>query len=129
MRVQRFTAADTTQLENPGVLSEQLIWPGNSPDTALTVTRVTMQPGATTPRHAHAGSEQVWVVQQGTATLLLAEDATAPVQAGDVIRTPSGDTHGLINTGREPFVYLTATTPPIDLTDSYQTADRRQETP
>ena len=69
------------------------------------------------------------MVEQGTATLLLADGETAPVEAGDIIRTPPGETHGLSNTGRMPFVYLTATTPPIDLTASYQEAAKREETP
>lgn len=42
------------------------------------------------------------------------------VQAGDVICTPAGEVHGLANTGTGPFAYLTATTPPIDLTSFYQ---------
>ena len=129
MRLQRLTANDFTTLENPGVLSQQLIWPRNAPEARITMTRVTMQPGATTPRHSHPASEQIWVVEQGTATLLLANGETAPVQAGDVIRTPPGETHGLTNTGAAPFVYLTATTPPINLTASYQGAAQREETP
>ena len=120
-RLQRFTPDDFTTLENPGVRSQQLVWPRNAPDAALTMTRVTMQPGATTPRHAHPHAEQVWIVERGAATLLLAEGETAPLRAGEVIRTPAGEVHGLTNTGSEPFVYLTATTPPIDLTAAYQT--------
>ena len=124
MRLQRLTPADATTLDNPGVRSEQLIWPRNAPEAAVTMTRVTVQPGATTPRHSHPRSEQIWVVEQGTATLLLEGNETAAVQAGDVIRTPAGEVHGLANTGTEPFVYLTATTPPIDLTGSYQGSGR-----
>ena len=128
MRLRRLTATDFTVLENPGVRSQQLIWPKNAPEARVTMTRVTMRPGATTPRHSHPASEQAWVVEQGTATLLLADGETAPVQAGDVIRTPPGETHGLTNTGTGPFVYLTATTPPVDLTASYQEAATRRET-
>ncbi len=40
------------------------------------------------------------------------------VRAGGVTCTPAGEVHGLTNTGAEPFVDLTATTPPIDLTIS-----------
>lgn len=120
MRLHRLTPADVTTLDNPDVCSEQLIWPRNAPGAAVTMTRVTMQPGATTPRHSHPRSEQTWVVEQGTATLLLEGDETAAVQAGDVIRNAAGEVHGLTNTGTGPFVYLTATTPPIDLTTSYQ---------
>ncbi len=121
MRLQRLTPEDFTTLENPGVRSKQLVWPRNAPGAALTMTRVTMDPGATTPRHAHPNAEQVWVVERGAATLLLADGGTVPVRGGEVIRTPPGEVHGLTNTGSEPFVYLTATTPPIDLTGDYQT--------
>jgi quercetin dioxygenase-like cupin family protein len=120
MGLQRLTQADTTILENPGITSHQLIWPRNAPDAALTMTRVTVQPGATSRRHAHPHAEQVWLVEQGTATLLLADDQSAPIQAGDIIRTPPGEVHGLTNTGAGPFVYLTATTPPLDFTTAYR---------
>ena len=120
MRLQRLTQSDFTTLENPGVRSQQLIWPRNAPDAKVTMTRVTMQRGATTPRHSHPASEQTWIVEQGVATLLLGDDETAPIRAGDVVRSPAGEVHGLTNTGAEPFVYLTATTPPIDLTTSYE---------
>ncbi len=129
MRLQRLTANDFTTLQNPGVRSQQLVWPRNAPEARITMTRVTMQPGATTPRHSHPAAEQTWVVEQGTATLLLADGETAPVAAGDVVRTPPGEIHGLNNTGKEPFVYLTATTPPINLTASYREAATREETP
>ncbi len=128
MPLQRLDARDFTTLQNPGVVSQQLVWPTNAPEARITMTRVTMQPGATTPRHSHPASEQTWVAEQGTATLLLADGETAPVAAGDVIRTPPGETHGLTNTGTEPFVYLTATTPPVDLTAAYQEAATRKET-
>ena len=120
MRLQRLTPDDVTTLENPGVRSEQLLWPRNAPASTLTVTRVTMEPGATTPRHVHPDAEQVWVVERGSATLLLAEGETVPVRAGEVIRTPPGEVHGLTNAGSETIVYLTATTPPINLTMAYQ---------
>ena len=118
MRLQRIDANDFPSLENRGALSQQLIWPRNAPEAHITTTRVTMQSGATTPRHSHAASEQTLMIEQGTATMLLANGETAPVKAGDIIRTPPGETHGLTNTGVEPFIYLTATTPPVDLTTS-----------
>ncbi len=121
MRLQRLTPDDFAILENPGVRSQQLVWPRNAPGSTVTMTRVTMQQGTTTPRHANPNAEQVWVVERGTATLLLADGETALVRTGEVIRTPAGEVHGLTNTGSEPFVYLTATTPPIDLTTAYQT--------
>jgi quercetin dioxygenase-like cupin family protein len=125
MRLQRLTVNDFATFENPGVQSQQLVWTRNAPEARITMTRVTMQPRASTPRHSHPASKQTWVVEQGTATLLLAQGETAPVEAGDVIRTPPGETHGLTNTGAETFVYPTATTPPVDLTASYKDTKSR----
>ncbi len=121
MSIQTLSAPDFTTLRNPGVQSQQLVWPRNAPGAAVTVTRVTMQPGSTTPRHSHPGAEQTWIVEQGAATVLLAGDQTALLRAGEVMRTPPGQVHGLSNPGDVVFIYLTVTTPPIDLTTSYQT--------
>ena len=67
--------------------------------------------------------------QRGAATMLLAGGETARIQAGDVVRTPAGALHGLTNGGAAPFVYLTATTPPIDLRPSYRMAAPQEEMP
>ena len=72
-------------------------------------------------------SEQVWVVPRGPAALLLAEGETAPVQAGDVVRTSAGELHGLNNSSAEPFVYLTAATPHLDLRPSYRMRATQEE--
>ncbi len=119
MGIQRLTPADFATLENPGVRSEQIVWPGNAPDARVTITRVTMEPGATSPRHAHPHSEQTWIVEHGSATLLLAHDCTEDLRAGDVVRTPAGEIHGVTNTGGEPFTYLAVTAPPQDFTPAY----------
>jgi mannose-6-phosphate isomerase-like protein (cupin superfamily) len=120
MPIQRLTADDFTSLRNPGVTSEQIVWPRNAPDAQATITRVTMEPGATQARHSHARSEQTWLVEQGAATLLRADDRSEPITAGDVVRTPPGEVHGLFNSGDTPFVYLAITTPPQDFTAAYK---------
>jgi quercetin dioxygenase-like cupin family protein len=120
MAIQRLSAKDFAVLDNPGVQSLQILWPGNAPDARVTITRVTMEPGATSARHAHQLSEQVWIVEQGAATLLLGDDRTGGLRAGDVVRTPAGTIHGVVNTGDGPFVYLAVTTPPQDFTPAYQ---------
>lgn len=120
MAVQRLTADEFGVLENPGVVSVQIVWGENAPDSKITITRVTMQPGAISPRHQHEHSEQTWLVEHGEATLLLADDETAPLKAGDVVRTPAGDIHGVRNTGSGEFVYLAITTPPQDFSSAYE---------
>ncbi len=118
--IQRLSPADFTVLHNPGKRSVQMVWPQNAPEAHVTITRVTMEPGATSARHAHPHSEQIWLVERGTALLLLADGRSDGLRAGDVVRTPAGAIHGVTNTGDEPFVYLAVTTPPQDFTPAYQ---------
>lgn len=107
-------------LSNPGVESLQLLSPHNSRSTRVTITQVTLAPGAEQPRHEHAASEQIWVALHGAGQLLLADGATAEFTAGQVARFADGVTHGIVNTGAEPFVYLSVTAPPIDFTYAYE---------
>jgi quercetin dioxygenase-like cupin family protein len=120
LTIQRLSAADFTTLHNPGVRSEQIVWPNNAPEARVTITRVTMEPGAASTRHVHPASEQIWLVEQGSALLLTADGQTDGLRAGDVVRTPAGTIHGVANTGREPFVYLAVTTPPQDFSPAYK---------
>lgn len=98
----------------------QIVWPNNAPDARVTITRVTMEPGATSARHAHPASEQIWLIEQGDALLLMAEGQTDRLRAGDVVRTPAGAIHGVANTGAGRFVYLAVTTPPQDFSPAYK---------
>ena len=120
MGIRRLTPEDVAVLENPGVRSWQIVWPGNAPDARVTITRVAMAPGATSARHAHPSSEQTWLVEEGAATLLMADGRTDALSAGDVVRTPAGEVHGVENTGPGPFVYLAVTTPPQDFSAAYR---------
>ncbi len=120
LTIQRLSAADFTTLQNSGLRSVQIVWPNNAPDARVTITRVTMEPGAVSARHAHPISEQIWLIEQGSARLLMADGETDGLQAGDVVRTPPGAIHGVSNTGSEPFVYLAVTTPPQDFSAAYQ---------
>jgi quercetin dioxygenase-like cupin family protein len=84
----------------------QIVSVQNAPEALVTITRVTMQSGATSARHRHPHS----LIEHGTATLLLDGEQTAEIGPGDLIRTNLGEVHGVINTGGEPF-YLAVTTP------------------
>jgi mannose-6-phosphate isomerase-like protein (cupin superfamily) len=121
MTIQRLSTRDVTVLENPGKRSEQLVWPHNAPEASVTITRVTMQPGSVSKRHAHPNSEQIWIVERGSGQLLL-DGAQSELNAGDIVRTPAGDIHGVENTGKKPLVYLAITTPPQDFTPAYEQA-------
>ena len=120
MGIERLSTVDFAMLENPGIRSVQIVWPKNAPEALVTITRVTMEPGSISARHSHANSEQIWIVERGRATLLMGDDLTDEVRAGEVVRTPAGTIHGVSNTGSEPFVYLAVTTPPQDFTPAYR---------
>src|SRR4051812_30667039 len=84
--------------------------PGEQPRVSarclVTITRVAMQPIATSERHSHPKSEQTWIVDYGTAMLLSADGKVEEIKAGDVVRTPAREVHGVTNSGSEPFAYL-----------------------
>ena len=120
MPIIRLSSADFTTLENPGKRSEQIVWPENAPEARVTITRVTMAPGATSARHSHPAREQTWLVERGRGTLLLKDGGSDEVRAGDVIVTPPGEVHGVSNTSEEQFVYLSITTPSEDFTRAYK---------
>jgi quercetin dioxygenase-like cupin family protein len=115
-----FTESDFTPLRNPGVTSMQIVSPHNSQSARVTITRVTMEPGATQPRHHHQSSEQVWVALEGAGLLLLGDGATRGFKAGEVARFAEGDVHGFDNIGSAPFVYLSVTSPPINFDYAYK---------
>ena len=110
---------EVASLVNGGVTSEQLLFPENSQSQRVTITRVTIAPGARNPPHAHAASEQVWVALRGAGVLLLAGAATAPFGEGDVVRFAEGDIHGFENTGSAEFAYLSVTSPPVNFRGAY----------
>ena len=113
------TDGSFTALANPGVASLQLLSPHNSTSSRITITKVTVEPGAIQPPHVHATSEQVWVVLEGRGTLLLAGKQRHPIKAGEVVRFIDGDLHGFRNSGTEPFVYMSVTSPPINFSYAY----------
>ncbi|MDR2686439.1 MAG: cupin domain-containing protein [Oscillospiraceae bacterium] len=105
---------------NNGVASEQLLFPENSESGRVTITRVTVPPGAEQPRHSHGSSEQIWAAVKGSGTLLLADGQTKAFAAGDVVRFADGDTHGLKNESAADFQYMSVTSPPINFRKAYR---------
>ena len=107
-------------LSNPGVQSIQLLSPHNSASNRVTITSVTVDPGAEQPRHTHKTSEQIWIAVEGSGTLLLENETTVEFHEGQVVRFADGDVHGFKNTGDAPFKYVSVTSPPINFSYAYQ---------
>lgn len=108
------------EFSNPGVISRQLINPGNSKSERVTITEVHLEIGASQPRHKHDTSEQIWYAIQGIGKLLLADAKEMIFKAGDVVRFADTDIHGLLNDGDTEFVYISVTSPPIDFGYAYK---------
>jgi mannose-6-phosphate isomerase-like protein (cupin superfamily)/protein tyrosine phosphatase (PTP) superfamily phosphohydrolase (DUF442 family) len=106
-------------LSKPGVSSVQLLSPHNSASSRVTITRVTVDAGAEQSPHAHQSSEQIWVAISGSGLLMLVDDKTKKFSAGEVVRFADGEIHGFKNTGNQPFVYLSVTSPPVNFTSAY----------
>ena len=109
-----------TQLSNSGVVSRQLLFPENSHSTRITITRVTIPPGARNAAHRHATSEQVWVALRGNGHLLLEDGKLLPFAEGDVARFEDGELHGFENTSGAEFEYLSVTSPPLNFRAAYE---------
>ena len=107
------------ELFNPGVVSRQLLNPGNSESVRVTITEVHLEPGASQPRHTHPASEQIWYAVKGSGRLLLADDKEKSFSVGDVVRFADNDVHGLVNDGDSEFVYISVTAPPINFAYAY----------
>jgi len=113
-------AETVTQLANSGVVSRQLLFPENSRSTRITITRVTIQPGARNGAHRNASSEQIWVALRGSGRLLLEDDKTLPFAEGDVVRFEDGELHGFETTSGAEFEYLSVTSPPVNFRAAYE---------
>ncbi len=108
------------RLLNPGVESVQLLSPHNSASRRVTITSVTVAPGAEQPRHQHEASEQIWIAVSGNGTLLLQDMSTRSFEQGQVVRFEDADVHGFKNTGEVPFLYISVTAPPINFAYAYE---------
>lgn len=127
MSLVRLTVADAEVLTRPGKRSAQIVSTRNAPRARMTITRVVLEPGAVSPPHRHEAAEQTWIVEQGAARLMMGDDGSARLGAGDVVVIPPGEIHGVENTGDVDFVYLAAATPPEDMARFYDGHPRRDE--
>ncbi|MCA9874152.1 MAG: cupin domain-containing protein [Anaerolineales bacterium] len=83
----------------------------------LAVTWVEVEPGAAQIPHHHA-PEQIYVIVQGSGLMRVGEE-TQQVTAGDLVFIPPHAVHGLQNNGADVLIYVSAATPPFDLTEAY----------
>jgi mannose-6-phosphate isomerase-like protein (cupin superfamily) len=94
-------------------------------DPDLAVTWVTVEPGSRQISHHHE-PEQVYVIIQGIGEMQVGSE-TQLVHAGDLVYIPSNLAHGIVNTGDDVLTYISAATPPFDLTEAYDRGQLQSE--
>ena len=116
--------SNSQKRERNGLTSYFLLDRRSEMGTKLAVTWVTVAPDGRQISHHHT-PEQVYVIVQGEGEMQVGAE-TRLVRAGDLVYIPSNEEHGIVNTGDEMLVYISAATPPFDLTEAY---DRGQLQP
>jgi mannose-6-phosphate isomerase-like protein (cupin superfamily) len=95
-----------------GQVSHLLLAEGQFGSHNLAVTWVEGEPGSQQPVHAHADSEQAYVILRGSGRMILGDDERE-VGPGTLVFIPPGTPHAIRNETDEPLVYVSATSPPF----------------
>ena len=95
-----------------GQVSHLLMAGGDFGSSHLAVTWVEALPGSRQPLHAHAHSEQVYVIVGGRG-VMIAGDEEREVEAGTLVFIPPETPHAIKNVGEEMLVYVSASSPPF----------------
>ncbi len=97
-----------------GQVSYLLLTGGQFGSKNLSVTWVEGKPGSEQAIHAHEANEQVYVIVRGRGLMRVGTDEQE-VAEGTLVFVPPRTGHSILNTGREPLVYVSATAPPFEL--------------
>ena len=73
-----------------------------------------VNPGQQISAHLHPLGQDTWIVQSGTGEYQLDQTGTKKIiKAGDVVIAHSGETHGVLNTGTEPLIFISVVSPAL----------------
>lgn len=108
------TAEESPRNERAGQVSYLLLAPGQFGSDRMAITMVHGEPGSEQPMHSHPEAEQVYVIVSGSG-LMRVDDEEREVAPGTLAYIPRGAKHAIRNTGGEPLVYVSATSPPFDM--------------
>ena len=95
--------------ELPILTSWMLISPQNTPTRSISLQISEVPAGSGQPVHNH-DPEQCYYIIKGKG-LMIIEDETAEVFAGDAVHIPSNRKHGIRNLGKDVLEYLTVNSP------------------
>lgn len=89
----------------------------NAPVQMQSLAEATIQPGASTQRHRHLKTEELYYVTQGTARMDI-DGEIKDVVVGDAILIPAGAAHKIICTSTEALKILCCCAPPYSHEDT-----------
>lgn len=99
---------DTTYLAHGGAIAQMILDRRNLKEIGfLAIAR--LDPGKEIEAHVDP-MEEIYFVVQGTGEMTVG-DETRSVKPGDAIWVPVGDSHALLNTGKEACVVLVVASP------------------
>ncbi len=65
-----------------------------------------VSPGQEIPAHIHPNGQDTWTVISGSAGYYLGGGVVTHLKAGDIAVAKPGQVHGAVNSGTEPFVFV-----------------------
>jgi mannose-6-phosphate isomerase-like protein (cupin superfamily) len=80
-------------------------------DERLSIAKTIMRPGTAAERHYHQESEEIYLVLNGSATMVI-DDARFSIAAGDVVAIQPREVHQVITGEGEQIEFLAITVPP-----------------
>jgi len=99
--------------ERGGQVSHLLLGRGEFGARNLVITWVEGEPGSMQAVHGHPDNEQVYVIVRGRGVMQIGDEMDE-VGEGTLVFIPPGAAHAIKNTGDEPLVFVSATSPPFD---------------
>jgi quercetin dioxygenase-like cupin family protein len=78
-------------------------------DSAIVVWHV--RPGQEIAAHVHPNGQDTWTVISGTAEYYLGGNVVRHLKARDIAIAKHGQVHGAMNSGTEPFVFVSVVAP------------------
>ena len=98
--IQRGSVPSQENTPAPGAVSQPVV-SGALGAVSLTVTELTLSPGAEIPLHIHPGHEECMLVLEGTLEAVVGEESET-VAAGTTVLAPEGVKHSLANRSASP---------------------------
>jgi mannose-6-phosphate isomerase-like protein (cupin superfamily) len=109
------TLEDSPREARGGQISYLMLGSTHDPiSKRLTVTWVEARPGSEQRPHRHSHSEQAYVIVRGDGVMTV-DGARRIVRAGTLVLIQPGEEHSIQNTGDEPLLYISASSPPLDI--------------